>query len=601
MPKTKLPTAIALAALLSLSLAIGTDSALSKGRIHYGINIGDVAVGGLTPTEAQKLVYARFLPRLSKQISFSLGGSRCSVRAGGAGVELDYLRNVKAAYGIGRSGNLLQDCGTRARLWVKPKSLSLKLRLDDRAFASFCQSNAKVKAKQPVDYSIEIENIQAVVVEGSDGQIINKTLLLNELSRILGDEEASLQLSVPMQTKPPEIGAKQALAAAKVVQTAMSGPIVLTATANRDIAISPEQIAGMISVGKNQKKKSLKVELRSESLRLMLTPQIADLTTPATDAQFEIKGNAVNITPSRDGTELDLDTSLAQIKKAAFSSNQRHTFLIFKPVMPKLSTAQAEAMGIKERISTFTTNYDPRATSRVHNIHLLAKHLDGVIVAPAEVFSFNDRLGPRTADRGFQEAPMILNGELVPALGGGVCQVGTTLFNTAFFAGLEIVERHNHSFYISHYPAGRDATVSYGSVDLKFKNDSGHHLLIKTWPTASSLTISFYGTAFGAEVTYSQTAFSNFRDFGRKEVPDPNLDLGLERIEDQGVTGREMSVHRIVKAGGQIFHDDTFFSRYAPKKQIVRTGIRPVAPPVAPEPSEISTSSLPEAASLPSR
>ena len=142
----------------------------------------------------------------------------------------------------------------------------------------------------------------------------------------------------------------------------------------------------------------------------------------------------------------------------------------------------------------------PSSSNRIHNVQLMANYIDGTVVRPGESFSFNESVGPRTAERGFREGQMIIGSLLLPAIGGGVCQTATTLFNNAFELGLPIVERHNHSFYISHYPMGRDATVSWGGPDFAFRNDLKTGILIKTSYTSSTLTFSFYGTDPGRRV-----------------------------------------------------------------------------------------------------
>jgi vancomycin resistance protein YoaR len=238
-------------------------------------------------------------------------------------------------------------------------------------------------------------------------------------------------------------------------------------------------------------------------------------------------------------------------------------------------------MGIKQRVSTFTTDYNPAQTSRVSNIHLLADALDGAIVPPDGIFSFNERIGPRTAEKGYQEAPTIVQGELTMTVGGGVCQVGTTIFNAIFFGGYPIVERHNHSFYISHYPAGRDATVSYGSLDFRFKNNTSAYILIKAWYSASTLTISLYSTDFGNNVSYTTSEFSNYVAFPIKYIDDPALPKGTQVVEDEGVDGRDVTVFRTVKRGGVVILQDKFFSRYKPKKATIRNGTAEVPPPTA--------------------
>ena len=151
------------------------------------------------------------------------------------------------------------------------------------------------------------------------------------------------------------------------------------------------------------------------------------------------------------------------------------------------------------------------SSNRIHNVQLMAEYIDGTVIKPGDTFSFNDRVGPRTVERGFREGQMIIGSLLLPSIGGGVCQTATTLFNNAFELGLPIVERHNHSFYISHYPMGRDATVSWGGPDFVFKNDLKTGILIKTRYTSSTLTFSFYGTDPERRVVASTGERTNWR------------------------------------------------------------------------------------------
>ena len=150
-------------------------------------------------------------------------------------------------------------------------------------------------------------------------------------------------------------------------------------------------------------------------------------------------------------------------------------------------------MGITGVVGSYYTTYGG-IPSRLHNVALVAQLIDGALVAPGKTFSFNGTTGERTAEKGFEEAPVIINGELQTGLGGGICQVSTTVFNAVYEAGLQIDERTNHALYISHYPLGRDATVNYPDLDLKFTNDTDHWLLLRTFVGSGSLTVNLYGT-----------------------------------------------------------------------------------------------------------
>jgi vancomycin resistance protein YoaR len=157
--------------------------------------------------------------------------------------------------------------------------------------------------------------------------------------------------------------------------------------------------------------------------------------------------------------------------------------------------------------------------------------------------------------------------------------VGTTIFNTVFFSGLPIVERHNHSFYISHYPKGRDATVSFGGPDMKFKNDTEGWLLIRTAYTRNSLTISLYGTDPGYKVSYTTSAFSGLTPHKVIEVKDPKLTKGVRIVEDGGVDGRRVTVVRTVLKGTKLVRTDTFVSNYKSKDETVRVGTKAASVP----------------------
>ena len=209
---------------------------------------------------------------------------------------------------------------------------------------------------------------------------------------------------------------------------------------------------------------------------------------------------------------------------------------------PDLTTKEAKALGVKEVMSTFTTTFNSGDVPRVHNISLIAAAVHGSLVRPGQVFSMNAATGQRTAAKGYRTAHVIQNGEIVDGLGGGVCQAGTTMFNTAFFAGLPVTERRNHSLHISHYPMGRDATLNWPGTDLKFRNDSPYGIYITSRATPSTLTFTFWSTSRGYKVTSSTSAASNFRAPPTRYEDDPTLPKGKEVVEGRVVRVRR---HRL--------------------------------------------------------
>ena len=242
---------------------------------------------------------------------------------------------------------------------------------------------------------------------------------------------------------------------------------------------------------------------------------------------------------------------------------------------PKRTTQDAKAMGITGVVGSYTTTYGG-TEGRLHNVALVAKLIDGALVAPGARFSFNQTTGERNAAKGFEAAPVIINGELESGIGGGVCQVSTTVFNAAFEAGLSIEKRTNHALYISHYPLGRDATVNYPDLDLVFRNDTDHWLLLRTFVGTGSLTVNLYGTPPGRRVETDTTPLVTEGKVPWKRIDDAAMFKGEKIVEQYGTPPRSTSVRRRVFApDGTLMYDTTWRSYYVGEPTVVRIGTKP--------------------------
>jgi vancomycin resistance protein YoaR len=245
-------------------------------------------------------------------------------------------------------------------------------------------------------------------------------------------------------------------------------------------------------------------------------------------------------------------------------------------------------------VSGYTTEFGG-VPNRIHNVELVAHLVDDKLIAPDATFSFNQTTGERNAAKGFLVAPVIVNGELTTGLGGGVCQVSTTVFNAAFEAGLPITERTNHALYISHYPQGRDATVNYPDVDLKFVNDTGNWLLLRTYVSSSSLTVGLYGTPVDRKVTSTTTPLVSHGVPPVKKTIDPSLKPGEKVVDDPGSPALSTSVTRdVYAADGKLLYHNTWYSSYRALPKLVRIGPKAHKKKPAKQPTTTTTTtSLP--------
>ena len=336
------------------------------------------------------------------------------------------------------------------------------------------------------------------------------------------------------------------------------------------------------------------------------------LTGPAADAYFKRLEKAVNrtprdadfaaaadgsvhVVPARSGIALDVPRSAARILAAAERPAGRVAPLALVASEPRLTTAEAQGLGITGTVATYSTVYggDP---NRIHNVQLVAHLVDRKLVAPGSTFSFNGATGERSAAKGFLEAPVIINGELQTGLGGGVCQVSTTVFNAAYEAGLPITARTNHALYISHYPLGRDATVNYPDTDLKFVNDTGHWLQVRTFVGSYSLTVALYGAPQHRRVETTAAPLRVLSPPPVEKTIDATLKPGTTVVDESGVPAQATSVERkVYSPSGALLSDSTWYSSYRSEPRVIRVG--PAKPKVTkPKEKQPDTVTPPEQA-----
>jgi vancomycin resistance protein YoaR len=300
---------------------------------------------------------------------------------------------------------------------------------------------------------------------------------------------------------------------------------------------------------------------------------------PPTNADFAVYSDGVQIVPAKEGRSLDVVASAHALLRAAVSPSRRVAPLVVGTKAPDRTTADAKAMGITGLVGAYTTYYGGEP-NRIHNVQLVAHLIDKHLIAPGGTFSFNQTTGERSAEKGFLEAPVIINGELQTGLGGGVCQVSTTVFNAAYESGLEITERTNHALYISHYPQGRDATVNYPDTDLKFVNDTGHWILLRTWVGSDSLTVALYGAPQHRKVVSTTAPLTETGQPPVKKTPDPELYVGETVVDDNGSPSLATSVSRkVYDAKGNLLYDSTWYSSYRSEPKEVRVGTKPKPKP----------------------
>lgn len=578
-----------LAVLVACSVAVGGllggIAAAQGDAVMRGIRIGGIPLSGLERAD----VISKLRPAANsveeRRLSLVAGEKVLIRRPRDLGIALDVRTTAEQALEAGRGNPLHWISRT---LWARSTQLSWALAVDRDKLSRSLDEIAEEVLVDASNGSVRFAGGQVVVVPPTEGIALRRGDAERALIAAVLDPSKNGRVHLPVTVVEPRIGADDVARVEAQARRILSGPVKFSLE-GREIILSEEDVAAglrvrVISDPEQVGRHRLVLQADPEVLEQRILDVARWVHRPSRNASFAVEGDRVRVIPAEAGRTLDSRSAAEGLMRQRASESPSVIELRTRSQAPAFTTEAAQALGIQERVSTFTTRFDPRNSPRVSNIDLMASAIDGTIVRPGEVFSLNSNTGPRTPERGYKEAQVIVNGELVPGIGGGVCQVGTTVFNAVFLAGLPIAERSNHSLYISAYPLGRDATVNYGYQDLKFRNDTPFGLLLKASVSTRALTVSLYSSPLGRTVELSTSERRNFREPETKYIDDPTLPAGEEVEVEPGIQGFDVHVTRVVRQGTDVLHSSTFVSKYRPWKRIVRRGTGPAPPPPSPEP-----------------
>ena len=566
--------AVFLAVVLTLlALLIGFAFAGSQSALAAGTTVSGVDVGGLSQSEAVRVLTARAAAVERVPITFTAGGESYALAASQLGVSVDWDAAVRDAAAAG--GGVAPVRGYR-RLQARFFGIdeAPPVTAYDAAVNYKLDQVAKDVARSGVDAKLVRKGLDVRVVEGHGGRKLDQLAAAAVVVQSLARLDRGTPVALPLATTPLRVDAADIEEAAAKARIALSGPIRLAYGETR-WRIPRWKVASLIELpaaGRTD------VAVTGRGAEEYLKRLSAAVSRKPQDARFQVTATGkIVVRQSAPGLLLDLPATAKAIAAAAFSANQRTAELVVRVAEPDRTTADAKTMGITGVVSSYTTTYGG-TPGRLSNVQLVSRLIDGTLVAPGGTFSFNDATGERTAEKGFLEAPVIINGEIQNGLGGGVCQVSTTVFNAAYESGLPIVARTNHALYISHYPLGRDATVNYPDLDMRFTNDTGHWLLLRTFVGAGSLTVNLYGTPVNRRVESTTEPLVETGPIPVQETDDPALEKGKRVVDEVGAPPRQTSVRRLVyDANDKLLYDNTWRSFYVGEPSLVRVGTK--APP----------------------
>lgn len=523
-------------------------------HIPANSTVAGVPVGGMSPHSAESTLRRALAAREGAKLTLKAGDKTFEIDPRSAGLAIDYAGTVD-----GLSGFSAQP----ADLWDKLTGGSdEKLETTvDRA-----RLEAAVKAAE--------QTLDTPVVQGAITFPAGKVAVVRPVTgATLSVEETADEVAARWPTRSaiaprlhqvaPTVSAEEVdRAVAEFATPAMSGPVTVKVGA-KSFAVTPAAYAPSISMQADPTGKLAPVVDNAKLVAAVRkAASAAGLEAKPRDAKITFKGSKIVVVPAAAGATLE-EKSVVAAFVPAMTDPARTATVVTTVVQPKLTTAEAEKIKPREVVSTFTTNF-PYNPPRTNNITIAARTLNGTYVGPGEQFSLNATLGQRTAAKGYMSAPVIEDGRLKKDYGGGVSQVSTTTFNAAFFSGVRIDQYLPHSFYISRYPEGREATVSWPDVDQKWTNDTGYGILIQATVSPSSITVTFHGTKVWDIESVKGP---------RRNVVQPKtiVDDRPGCVTQSPSTGFDVTVTRVFKKGGKTVRTSNFSTHYIPEDKVTCT------------------------------
>ncbi|MFF7296959.1 VanW family protein [Streptomyces sp. NPDC008265] len=534
---------------------------LTGDEVAPGTKVRGVPIGGMGRAEAARTLDRELGPAASAPLALRIGERTERASPATLGLSLDSTATVERAAPSGSAPfTVIRRLFASGDPEVRPA-----VRLDERAARGSLDALAKSTATPVREGSVLFEKGKARAVTPVTGTGVDVDGALDALrSGYLraGGEPVTL----PVRRTEPKVGREETERALReFAEPALSAPVTLTVSGKR-LPLSPAVLSKHLSLKDDGRGRLVP---GVDAAALLADPAVAgplrQAVPPPVEAGLRLDASG-RVTVAEEGkagrkvSEQALSTALLPLLTGG-NAAARTGEVATEAAAPRLSRETVDRLGIKEEVSSFTVGFE-RAAYRTTNIGRAAELIDGSLVLPDETWSFNRTVGERTKENGFVDGLIINNGQYEKASGGGVSAVATTVFNAVFFAGVRPVEYGAHSFYIERYPEGREATVAWGSLDLRFTNDSGKALYIKAEATDTSVTITFLGTKKYEAIRADHGPRTNVVQPAERSGKGPKCEPQTPLV------GFDVAVDRVFQQGGREVKRETMKTRYTPRDKV---------------------------------
>ena len=544
-------------------------------RFYPGVRLDGEDVGGLTLEQARARLMARWDGFSASPVIFRLDGRTWNPTGGEVGIRVDYATPLAQAYAWGRRGSWETRLRQQRETLEAPRDWQTAVGFDPHVFMGYVERIAAEIAEAPVDAALRIETQggrrHARVYPSSEGRKLIPADLLVLMSRRF-DTPQRLIIDLQSQSIAPQVATAAVTPTAERARELMEGHIELVAPGHR-WSIAREDLAQDMRVVGPSMAPDVSVDVSYRAFDRVAREVADTLRVPAVEPKIRVDGDGqvVPLVEGTPGRTIDAESLWTRVQTAFAAGRDRVNvpLVTLQPSITRLSARELEFDNlIAEGVSRFTGSGD----NRVHNINNGSRLIDGTVVPPGETFSFNATVGPITEGNGFVEGLVIAPTRTEPGIGGGICQVSTTLFRAAFWAGLPISERWQHAYRVRYYelgpnnPPGFDAAIWQPAQDLAFTNDTPHHILIRREFDAENATLAFrlLGPPLDREITLDAWKGEEIEPPPLRVEPTTELPPGEIEKTDSAIPGLRTVITRQVALAGHVLFKDRFPSVFLP-------------------------------------
>lgn len=533
--------------LICLLLAWGVSRAAHAGEVLSGVWVNEFVASGLERSELERELEGVAKRLKERPVRVHLEGIVFRISPPEIDTRLNVPATTEEALVVGRQRGVFAQFLWWLSSFSSAERLAFTASYDPSKLEALIEKWERAAISDPpVPGDVRTQGDSLVFEEPRAGRRIDRKQLSADLKQVLG-RTSDRVVTLRTELVRPKLGKSHVQRAFERAKHLVRAPVQLVSRDGKLILdLSSKELAQAVRTKPETNPLRLGVYFDPESIGAVIEKDKRRLESEPQDASFRVdKENRVTIVPGRPGTRLDASAIAEAVMHAALSEAHIGELPVDRDALPAFTTEAARALNITKLVARFSTRH-ACCQARVQNIHRIADILDGTIVKPGEVFSVNEKVGPRTVKNGFVPAPTIVEGDMEDTVGGGVSQFATTLFNALLYGGYDIVERQPHSYWFPRYPMGHEATLSYPKPDIIFRNDTKSGVLIKTEYTDTRITVKLFGDNEGRKVKATVSPRQDIIDPPVKLVGDPSMPPDEEKVLDAGMVGWSVIAGRVI-------------------------------------------------------